>query len=275
MVKVDVYLSQSLIQDEMQLKDRNVIVIDVLRASSTILTALVNQAKEIIPAESVSVAARISKGLGNSVLCGERNGKIIEGFKLGNSPFEYTTDAVKGKTLIFSTTNGTISVTKSKFAKNCVVAGFLNMSAVVNYAASLNDDVTILCSGKLNDFCIEDSIAAGMIINGLMDIKGKSNVELYDSGYMSYKLAKHLAYRNSKPDRGKLLSMLADSEHGKYLASIGFGDDLKYCAELDKLDKLPFYRNGVIKLKETFEQEASEKSKMKRVNISSKPNSKD
>ena len=105
----------------MQLKDRNVIVIDVLRASSTILTALVNQAKEIIPAESVSVAARISKGLGNSVLCGERNGKIIEGFKLGNSPFEYTTDAVKGKTLIFSTTNGTISVTKSKFAKNCEI----------------------------------------------------------------------------------------------------------------------------------------------------------
>ncbi len=259
----------------MQLKDRNVIVIDVLRASSTILTALVNQAKEIIPAESVSVAARISKGLGNSVLCGERNGKVIEGFKLGNSPFEYTTEAVKGKTLIFSTTNGTISVTKSKFAKNCVVAGFLNLSAVVNYAASLNDDVTILCSGKLNDFCIEDSIAAGMIIKGLMDIKGKTNVELYDSGYMSYKLAKHLAYRSTKPDSGKLLSMLADSEHGKYLASIGFGGDLKYCAELDKFDKLPFYRNGVIKLKETFEQEASEKSKMKRVNISSKPNSKD
>ncbi len=259
----------------MLLKDRNVVVIDVLRASSTILTALINGAKEIIPAESVSVAARISRGLGNSVLCGERNGKVIEGFKMGNSPFEYTHEAIKGKTLIFSTTNGTISVTKSKFAKNCVIAGFLNMKAVVNYLAELNEDFTIVCSGKLNDFCIEDSVAAGTIIHELEEMKGKGYYEVQDSGYISCKLAKLLAYKSTKADKSKILSMLKESEHGKYLSSLGFGEDLKYCSELDTFDKLPFYRNGVIKLKETFEAEEKEKSKMKRVNISSKPNSKE
>ena len=111
-------MSQSLVPDELTLKDKNVVVVDVLRASSTILTALVNGAKEVIPAENVSVAARISKGLGNSVLCGERNGKVIEGFKLGNSPFEYTPEIVKSKSLVFSTTNGTVAISKSKFAKS-------------------------------------------------------------------------------------------------------------------------------------------------------------
>jgi 2-phosphosulfolactate phosphatase len=263
-------LSQSLIQDDLVLKDRNVVVIDVLRASSTILTALVNGAKEIIPAESVSVAARISKGLGNSILCGERNGKVIEGFKMGNSPFEFTSEAVTGKILIFSTTNGTLSITKSKFAKNCVIAGFMNLNTVANYLAELDEDFTIVCSGKLNDFCIEDAVAAGMLIARLNELKGKSNYQLLDSGYISYKLAKLLAYKSTKPDKAKILNMLKDCEHGKYLASLGFEEDLKYCSELDKYDKLPFYKNNVLKLKETFESEANEKSKMKRVNISNK-----
>lgn len=254
----------------MVLKDRNVVVIDVLRASSTILTALVNGAKEIIPAESVSVAARISKGLGNSILCGERNGKVIEGFKMGNSPFEYTPEVIAGKILIFSTTNGTLSITKSKYAKNCVIAGFLNLTAVANYLAELDEDFTIICSGKLNDFCIEDAVAAGMLIAKLTELKGKSNYQLLDSGYISYKLAKLLGYKNTKPDTNKIFNILKDSEHGKYLTSLGFGDDMKYCSELDVYDKLPFYKNNVIKLKETFEAEATEKSKMKRVNISNK-----
>jgi len=140
LINITVYLTQSLVTDELVLKDRNVVVVDVLRASSTILTALVNGAKEVIPAESSSVAARISKGSGNSLLCGERNGKIIEGFNLGNSPFEYAEDTVKGKTLIFSTTNGTVSIIKSRFAKNCIIAGFMNMNAVVDYLAELNED---------------------------------------------------------------------------------------------------------------------------------------
>ena len=270
MINISVYLSQSLVPDELTLKDKNVVVVDVLRASSTILTALINGAKEIIPAESVSVAARISKGLGNSILCGERNGKVIEGFKLGNSPFEYTQEKVKSKSLIFSTTNGTVAIAKSKFAKSCVIASFLNLSAVIKHLSAINDDFTIVCSGKLNDFCVEDSVYAGLIITKLFEINTKSNYNLLDSGYICYQLTKQLIYKNSKPDQHRILNMFKKSEHGKYLLSLGFENDLEYCSQIDSVNNLPTFKNNIIKLKEIFDSEANEKSKMKRVNISNK-----
>lgn len=258
--------------DELVLKDKNVIVVDVLRASATILTALVNGAKEVIPAESSSIAARISKGSGNSLICGERNGKIIEGFNLGNSPFEYTEEAVKGKTLIFSTTNGTVSIIKSRFAKNCIIAGFMNLNSAVDFVADLSEDFTIVCSGKQNDFCVEDMAAAGMIISELFERKGKNNYMLLDSGYVSYKMAKNILYKSGKPDVSKIQSIYKKSEHGQYLISLGFEKDLEYCAQLNKFTELPVFRKGMIKLKNTLENEQSQKSKMKRINISNKPN---
>jgi 2-phosphosulfolactate phosphatase len=273
LINIGVYLSQSLVPDELTLKDKNVVVVDVLRASSTILTALVNGAKEVIPAESVSVAARISKGLGNSVLCGERNGKVIEGFKLGNSPFEYTPKNIKSKSLIFSTTNGTVAISKSKYAKTCVLASFLNLSTVIEHLLAINDDFIIVCSGKLNDFCVEDSVFAGLIISKLFEINGKANYTLLDSGYISYQMAKQLIYKNSKPDQHRVLNMFKKSEHGKYLLSLGFDKDLEYCSEIDSFKNLPTFKNNIIKLKETFDSEATEKSKMKRINISNKPGS--
>ena len=270
MVNISVYLSQSLVPDELTLKDKNVVVVDVLRASSTILTALVNGAKEVIPAESVSVAARISKGLGNSVLCGERNGKVIEGFKLGNSPFEYSNEIVKAKSLIFSTTNGTVAIAKSKFAKTCVLASFLNLSAVVEHLFALNEDFTIVCSGKLNDYCVEDSVYAGLIISKLFEKNTKANYTLFDSGYVCYQLAKNLIYKNAKPDQHRILNMFKKSEHGKYLISLGFEKDLEYCSQIDTFKNLPAFKNNIVKLQESFDSEATEKSKMKRINITNK-----
>ncbi|MFA7361679.1 MAG: 2-phosphosulfolactate phosphatase [Candidatus Kapaibacterium sp.] len=271
MINIQVFLSQFLITDELTLKDKNVVIVDVLRASSTILTALVNGAKEIIPSENVSVAARISKGLGNSVLCGERNGKVIEGFKYGNSPFEYTPENVKGKSLIFSTTNGTVAITKAKFAKSAVIASYLNLNAVIHYLSELNEDFVIVCSGKLNDFCIEDSVFAGLIISRLFDLNGKDKYSILDSGYACYKLAKQFLYKTANPEVNRVYHIFKKSEHGKYLCSLGFEEDLKYCSSIDMFTGLPQIKNGIIKLKETFEIEASAKSKMKRVNISNKP----
>lgn len=260
-----------MVTDDLTLKDKNVVIVDVLRASSTILTALVNGAKEIIPAENASVAARISKGLGNSILCGERNGKVIEGFKLGNSPFEYSPENIKGKSLIFSTTNGTVSITKSKFAKSAVLASFLNFKAVVDYLNELKEDFVIVCSGKQNDYCIEDSVFAGLIISRLFELNGKEKYNIFDSGYACYKLAKLLLYKTSVLEHHKIYNLFRKSEHGNYLLSLGFNEDLKYCSNIDIFSGLPQIRNGIIKLKETFEAEANAKSKMKRVNISNKP----
>lgn len=267
MKKIDVYLTHSLINDELFLKDKNVVVVDVLRATTTITVALFNGAKEIIPAESVTIAARISKGLGKALLCGERNGMIVEGFHLGNSPFEFKNEVIKDKALIFSTTNGTITITKARHSKSCVLASFVNLSVVVEHIKSLKEDVIIVCSGKLNNFGIEDAVCSGVIINGLLSIE-KEKYELNDSAYACLRLAKILATKVGKPASTKIHAMLKESEHGKYLSSLGFGDDLKLCSEIDSYPQLPVYLNGTIKLREKIEIETSEKSQMKKIKIS-------
>ena len=269
MKKIDVYLTQSLINDDLFLKDKNVVVVDVLRATTTITIALSNGAREIIPAESSSTAARISKGLGKSLLCGERNGNIIEGFNLGNSPFEYKSEVINDKSLIFSTTNGTVSITKSRLAKSCVLASFVNLSLAVEHIKSLDGDVIILCSGKLNNFCIEDAICTGLIINDLLsDESAKGKYEIDDSAYACLRLGKILATKLGKPSSAKILDMLKESEHGKYLISLGFSEDLKLCSEIDSYLHLPVFYNGTIKLPEKIESETSQKSQLKKIKIS-------
>lgn len=267
MKKIDVYLTQSLINDDLFLKDKNVVVVDVLRATTTITVALINGAKEVIPADSVSTAARISKGLGKSILCGERNGKVIEGFALGNSPFEYKRETVKDKSLIFSTTNGTVSIAKSRLAKSCVLASFVNLSKTVEHIKTLEGDVIILCSGKLNTFCVEDAVCAGVIIDKLQS-ESKDEFELNDSAYACVKLGNVLTKKTGKFSSEKILEMFKESEHGKYLAGLGFSEDLKLCAGIDSYPHLPVYYNGTIKLPEIIASETTEKSQMKIIKIS-------
>jgi len=267
MQKIDVYLTQSLINDDLFLKDKNVVVVDVLRATTTITVALSNGAREIIPAESVTIAARISKGLGKSLLCGERNGIIVEGFNLGNSPLEYSSEKIKDKSLIFSTTNGTLSITKSRLAKSCVLGSFVNLSKTVEHIKSLKEDVIMVCSGKLNTFCIEDAVCTGLIINSLL-LYEEDKYELNDSAYACLRLGKLLATKIGKPSSEKILGMLKESEHGKYLTELGFGEDLKICSEIDSYPHLPVYCNGTIKLPEKIESETNQKSQLKKIKIS-------
>ncbi len=266
MINVQVYLTHSLITDELTLKGKNVIVIDSLRATTTIVQALSNGAKDVIPTENAATAVRIAKGSGNSLLCGERAGKIIEGFNLGNSPLEYTPEVVKDKSIILSTTNGTLSIAKSKFAKNCIIASFVNLSAVVDYVKELNEDFAIICSGKLNNFCIEDAVCAGVIINKLIE-KNEANYSLNDSESAVITLAKSLAYDKNKISNEKIFSMMKESEHGKYLIEIGFERDLTFCSTVDGLPSIPMYKSGVIKLKEQFEGESTQKSQMKKLSL--------
>lgn len=86
-------------------------------------------------------------------------------------------------------------------------------------------------------------------------------------------MAKQLIYKNAKPDQHRVLNMFKKSEHGKYLISLGFDKDLEYCSNIDSFKSLPTFKNNIIKLKETFDSEATEKSKMKRINISNKSGS--
>lgn len=244
-LKISLYFAHDYVESELVLKDKNVVVIDVLRTSTTMLTGLANGAREIIPTDSIASAGMIGRNSeGQALLCGEKNAKLIEGFNLGNSIKEYSEENVKGKILVFHSTNGTPSLIKSKFTRNCVVLGFVNMERVVNYLNELNEEFIILCAGKSGEFSLEDTVCAGMLVSRLRKLGGKNKYILTDSSRGAAKL--YSAYKND------LNKMMNDSEHGQYLVSLGFGDDLAACAETDKYSILPVLRNGVIKSIEAF-----------------------
>lgn len=240
-MKIDVYFSPAQV-DEMQLRDKNVVVIDVLRASTTIVTALNNGAREIIPVGSIESAVKVSGNLFGDVVLrgGERNGKIITGFNLGNSPSEYTEEAVKGKSIIFCTTNGSSAMVKAKYAKRMAVAGFVNISAAVDYIRQAGEDFSIVCAGKQLLFCIEDAVCAGMLLKMLLE-QSAVTVDVNDAGG-----AAQILYRTNGKN---LLKMAKSSDHGKYLVEIGFESDLKTCVSVDSIPVLPLLIGNVIKLK--------------------------
>jgi 2-phosphosulfolactate phosphatase len=231
--------------DELQLREKNVVVLDVLRASSTITIALNNGAREIIPVASVESAVKISGSLFGEVTLrgGERNGKMIEGFNLGNSPLEYGETAVKGKSIIYCTTNGSVAIAKSRYAKTLVVGSFINLTAIVEFIKGEKKDFLFICAGRANstgNFSIEDAVCAGMIIQKLMKHESLE-VKLSDSAKAAHALYKSFGR--------SIVKMLKNSEHGQYLTEIGFADDLKICAAVDSVPVLPILIGTVIKLR--------------------------
>jgi len=270
MININIFLTQSLIYDDLQLKDKNVLVVDVLRATTTIAVALNNGAKEVIPAESTPKAAKIKRGSANALLCGERNGVKVVGFDLGNSPLEFDPALIKNKTLIFSTTNGTNAIVKSRLAKNCVLASFINLKTIIDFIIGLNQDFTIVCSGKNNNFCLEDFVCAGVIIKELLSCKpAEVEYALSDVEYAALELAEKYVYENGKVSENKIFEMMKKTEHGKFLMTLGFEKDLAKCSEYNSLLKLPIYSKEVIKLKEQIELEHNQRQQMKKINLSS------
>jgi 2-phosphosulfolactate phosphatase len=241
--------------DELGLRERHVVVIDVLRASTTITVALAYGAREIIPVASIESAVKISGSLFGEVTLrgGERNGKMIEGFNLGNSPLEYTEAMVRGKSIIFCSTNGSVAMAKSRYAKSLVIGSFVNLSAVVNHLAERREDVLLLCAGRSNapsQFSLEDSVCAGMIVSNLDKILG---LELHLSDGARAVLALHKTYGRSP------LKLLRSTEHGEYLTEIGFAADLKLCATVDAVPYLPLLHGTSIKLRKDDAELPSER----------------
>ncbi len=238
-MKINVFFTP-LSVDELFFPGKTTVVIDVLRASSTIVSALQNGAREVVPVSSVEFAVKVSGGMfgGQTLLGGERNTKKIEGFALGNSPLEYTKEIVDGKTIVLYTTNGTRAVVKAKFSENLFVCSFLNLSAVASHLVNLNNNVEILCSGKANNFSMEDTICAGKLVAELQKLN--ENIEITDSARASLALNKSF---------GKsIVKMLSESEHGKVLIENNFEEDIKFCGKLNSSDIIPFYTSNVIKV---------------------------
>jgi 2-phosphosulfolactate phosphatase len=145
---------------------------------------------------------------------------------------------IKGKSIILMTTNGSMAIVKGKHAKNLAVAGFINLTLAVKFLAALQEDIVIVCSGKENNFCIEDAVCAGRIVNDLTEAMN-GDVVIDDAANAATMLDK---------SAGKsLLRLLKNSEHGQYLTSIGFGDDLKVCADIDSIPVLPLLVGNILR----------------------------
>jgi 2-phosphosulfolactate phosphatase len=237
-MKLNVFLSPVIV-DELYFTGKTTVVIDVLRATSTIITAINNGAKEIVPVASVEFAVKVSGGMfgGQTLLGGERNTKKIEGFALGNSPFEYSKEVVDGKSIVFYTTNGTKAIAKAKYSENLFICSFSNITAVTNHLISLNTDVEIICSGRNNYLALEDTVCAGMLVSKLQ--KNLGDIIINDSAKAAL-----ILYEKYNSD---ILSVLQSSDHGEILIKNGFENDLEYCSKTDVSDTVPFYSNGVLK----------------------------
>ncbi len=225
--------------DELYFTKKTVVMADPLRTSSTIVYALEQGAREIIPVESVDFAVKVSGDAfgGQTLLAGERNDVKIEGFALGNSPQEFTEETVKGKSIILYTTNGSRALVKAKFAENLFVLSFNNLEAVAKLLLELNRDVEILCAGNNGLFSLEDSVCAGRLINKiLLNSKG---VEFTDSALAALEL--------NKKFKGNLITFLKKTEKGKALISSGAGEDVEFIAKLSESLIVPAYDSGVIK----------------------------
>jgi len=222
-----------------ELSGKIIVVIDILRASSTIVTALARGCRGLIPIFSPDKVKEKSKGFAKEevLLGGERKGKKIKGFDLGNSPREYTEELVKDKIIIFSTTNGVKTLEMAKNAFKIVIGSFLNLQAVCDYCYNFQEDIIIVCAGKDGNFSLEDSVCAGMLINSL-----KKNLPGVFRG-TDANIAVQILY---KKYGNNILGVLKKSQHGKYLESIGLGRDLEFCSTLDAFNIVPIFENRVI-----------------------------
>jgi 2-phosphosulfolactate phosphatase len=238
-MKIDVLYSP-VQADELFFTGKTTVVIDVLRASSTIITALTNGAKEVVPVGTVEFAVKVSGGIfgGQTLLGGERNTKKIEGFALGNSPSEYTTEIVSGKSIVFYSTNGSRAIVKAKYSTNLFICSFNNLKTLAKYIKKLNEDVVVLCAGNNNFFSLEDSVCAGMLTSEL--IAGNKSFELTDASTSALTLFKSFGKN--------IFKLLGETDHGQLLINNGFEDDLKACSELDSTDVIPFYAGNVLKV---------------------------
>jgi 2-phosphosulfolactate phosphatase len=237
-MRVNVLFSP-VIADELYYTGKTVVVIDVLRASTTIITAIQNGAKEVIPVATVEFAVKISGGMfgGQTLIGGERNTKKVEGFALGNSPLEYTAEVVSGKTIILYTTNGSKAIVKAKFAENLFVGSYLNLSALADKVVNLGKDLEILCAGKSNLFSLEDSVCAGRLIKEIL--RRKEDTIMTDTAKVSVSLDDSFG---RSP-----LKMLSETEHGLLLIQNGFEDDLKYAANIDTTNVIPYFSMNILK----------------------------
>ena len=230
--KIEVYLLPALVEPA-ELAGKAVVVIDVLRATTTIIHALAAGATQVIPCLEVDEARWMAKEMGGeAVLGGERGGQQIPGFDLGNSPLEYTPGAVSGKTVVFTTTNGTRAMLRCRAARQVLMGAFVNFSAVCRELAGENE-IVLLCAGTDGHVTREDALFAGAVVD---DLARAAKCTVNDQGQIAadaWRTAVRLL--TDRP----LGIKLRDSRGGRNLIEIGQENDIDIAAQIDKFDIVP------------------------------------
>ncbi len=223
------------------LNDRTVVVIDVLRATSTMVEALANGAKNIFAVATTDEAVKIAQGIGRdqTLLAGERNCVRIEGFDLGNSPLEMTPQTVGGRQLIMTTTNGTAALAAVASARKVLIASLLNVDAVAREMARIEGGITLVCAGRERRFALEDAICAGALALRLYRVLGQRR-SWSDAAVAAAQLA-----RRYLPAIERTLRRVAA---GRQLRELGFAGDVEFCARMDVHDIVPKYRDRQVAL---------------------------
>jgi len=220
------------------LAGRTVVVIDVLRATTTICHALAAGAVAVVPCLEIDEARAKAEELGraNVVLGGERRGLKIEGFDLGNAPTEYMPATVGGKTVVFTTTNGTRAMRHAAQAAEILIGAFANLSAVVTELRSRNA-IDLVCAGTGGAITAEDVLFAGAVVERLTEavIGGTTNrYELNDQA----RLARD-AWRTAEGAATPLKAVLRECQGGRNLIAEGFDADIDTAAQIDTFDFVP------------------------------------
>jgi 2-phosphosulfolactate phosphatase len=232
---VEVCFSPGLFQDILTTGDFIVVLVDILRATTTICTAVANGVEAIVPVASHEEARRLK---GNGLLvASEKDGVQLDWADFGNSAFSFTRDAIGGKTLVYCTTNGTRALTMARSASSVAIGAFINISAVTEWLAAQREDVVVLCSGWKNKFCLEDALFAGALTRRLLDT-GLFRSEC-DSAAASMDLW--------AVAEGDVLGYIEKAAQRHRLKDLELDDVIPYSFECDRVDVVPVFDGKLIK----------------------------
>ena len=220
-----------------QAMGRTIFVIDILRASTVICAALHHGARAVLPASTTEEALRLAQTIGGPdvILCGERGGRPIPGFALGNSPLEMRPEAVRGRTLVMTTTNGTPALLATQGAASVYLAAAANMAAAVAAARDALDargEFMVLCAGRERSFALDDAYAAGRLLGAVLG-SGRKRAGLNDAAVASLDLVRRYGTSWERPLRA--------SRGGSDLVALGFDADVVDAAREDAYPVLPVY----------------------------------
>lgn len=225
---------------EKRYHNKTVIVVDLLRATTSILEALINGANQVIPTKDVSEARMLAFNWGKegSVLAGESGGIKLEEYDLGNSPLEFTRKMVQDKNVLINTTNGTNAILECKTAYKILIGCLRNCSAVSKKALEEQRDILVICAGTEGEVSAEDMICAGGILQSIHN-ESRTQLEFND-----FSLVCSMMYSSWKEGRADLYAI----RHYRRLLELGFQEDLDFCFMEDQTQEVPVYEHGSIRL---------------------------